>query len=708
MFLSGENFVLTPKTSELSFVFSNLSLSHDGVAGIGFSGNGHESLFTFSGKRLTDPNGNFAYSYETGVPVTISGDIKLGSEYRYYINNYSVGDGLVSPQSFATEKLLVRTTGCYLSASIALYCPKIDYEVLFSPTFVAGGEITGVIKNNSNIEFKILGSYFSETNTEKSLTGIITGRVPANSGVSFSLTDVSSSYSSSSLNSILNIQTTFGLITTKVESQRMSGLLRNVSNISTLQAAAFQIAPYFSGSGNAEGFTWQPYSEQKEQYTVIYEKRNEDGEAVDKNLKVKLENVSPETGVEYTGTYTTSFFTYFSGGKYCLTGQDCSDTQYASQSACETNNETWTDHIRPIWQCAGDTPGSGRYSEIPEVTFRTYSKVTGIEFNTDNLFTRDTPAKLPMLFSGELGELGTGASGYFLTEDFEINIKNYLLQNHTDNTPDGTDTSNWKRITGYELTNFGTGYTKMPTVFAATGAEEGPNTIMFNDEDWDNTAVGGTGYDIGKRRRPYVYQELKAEAIGKFEAAYLTGIPYFEKSGDVHTFSGILITNPGSGFNTASRIPFINFIRDPSDIFGSQSTSSTWNNGDNTSGEFLFNDSGTLYEFKTNWDVETGSYSVTGSEIRFKEDDLLLDAQYSGNVDLNANDQNFFVRVYFNNSDIDESIISKLIIEGENHASSEYLITGKNYYSTKTGFALMKPEYYSDGENLYNKTYFGS
>ena len=66
----------------------------------------------------------------------------------------------------------------------------------------------------------------------------------------------------------------------------MSGLLRNVSNISTLRTPAFQITPVFSGSGNAEGFVWQPYSEQKEQYTVFYEKQNENGELVDKNLRI--------------------------------------------------------------------------------------------------------------------------------------------------------------------------------------------------------------------------------------------------------------------------------------------------------------------------------------------------------------------------------------------------------------------------------------
>ena len=727
MVVSGENFILTPKVDDATFVFDGLTLSDDGVAGIGFSGGGHESIFVFSGKRLIDPEGDYVYSYEPGIPIKISGDIKLGSTYRYSIDDHLVGDGRARPLYFTTEKLLIRTTGCYLNADVWLYSPEIGHEVTFSPTFLAGQEISGTVKNNSDIEFTILASYFSETNTAPNLTGEVTGKVPAHSNLDFTLTDVSDSYSDSNapLNSTLNLQTTFGLITKRVASQRASGFERGFLDLSTVKSSASSIAPYFSGSGNAEIFTWLPYSEQYEEHSILYEKRDSDGHLVDKNLRIRLENVSPETGAKYTGTYVTSFFTYFSGHDYCLTGQACSNTQYTTRTTCEAAGtcadsncttqptcvgngagecdstwtyETWTDYIRPIWQCTGDMPGSGRYTEIPDVEFITFSQVTGVNFNTNNLFTKDTPAKLPMLFSGYPGELGTGATGYFLTEDFEIDITNYLPGMHSDNTPDGEDVSNWKRITGIELTNFGTGYTKMPAIFAATGMGVDPN----EDNDWDDTAVGGTGYDIGKRREPYVHRALKAEAVGQLQAAYLTGLPYFQQTGDVYLFSGILITNVGSGFDATDYVPYLRVTRDPNDALGS-------NDGDDCSGEFLFNTSGTLYEFLNHWDLETGSLEEGGGPaVRFNENNLILSGQYSGSADLPALHKSFFVRTYFQNTDIDEPIVSKLTVEGENYVMNDYFITGKNLLSTATGYGYPVSVLESDGENLYNKTYFGS
>ena len=68
----------------------------------------------------------------------------------------------------------------------------------------------------------------------------------------------------------------------------------------------------------------------------------------------------------------------------------------------------------------------------------------------------------------------------------------------------------------------------------------------------------------------------------------------------------------------------------------------------------------------------------------------------------------FFIGVHLNNLDIDEPLVSKLIIEGEENSISEYLITGKNTYSANTGLGFIKPIPLFDGENFYNITYFGS
>ncbi len=678
MNVSGENFILTPKTSQLSFVFDGVSLSNnDGVAEIGFSGESQKSIFLFSGNRIIDPNGKYVYSYDAGIPLNISGDIKGGNTYRYYINNILFGDGLALSNAFTIEKLYIKSSGCLTNVNAKLNCPNIDYSIDFAPTFVASGPITGRITNNSSIGFRVFYSYFSEPGGD--LRGAITGDVPAYSGLNFTLNDAAASNVGSSINSIINLRTSLGLISSSISSQRVSGSSLQLSNFRVLRSESLDILPYFSGSGNASKFHWMQYPEQKEQFALDYEANDASGNSAEKMLWVTLEPVSPTTGIHYTGVYTESFFTYFSGHEYCITGQGTSTTG-----------------IKPIWQCSGTMPGSGRYSKLPEVKFLDYSKVTGFTFNTDNLFTQDTPEKIPILFSGYSGELGDGASGYFLTEAFQVNIKNYLPQNSSDNTPDGSNTTDWRRITGFEITNAGTGYTKMPAVFAATGFSSNQNT----DADWDNTAVGGTGYDVGERRTPFVYKAFKAESLGQYEAAHLTGIPHFQKDGNNYLFSGVEITNPGSGYDSLNRKPDLRFTRGSGDTFGTGS-------GDNTSGEFLFNESGHLYEFDSHWDVTTGLVS-SGVGIRFSEKYMYNNGMYSGYVKLPVDSNNVFVDVHFKNTSSEEAFVSKLKISGENHAISEHLVTGKNLFSIDTGLGYYPPTPSFDGSNFYNINYFGS
>ena len=213
MLFSGTNFLLTPKTQNVGFVFGNISLSSDGVAEIGFSGEGETSTFLFSGKKIIDPDGNYVYSYEPNLPVSVSGDIKNGSYYRYHINGVPVGDGLTHPKSFSTEKFITKAVDCTFEADVKLFCPDIDYEVTFNSTFLAGDLLSGKIKNNSDIDFRIMGSYFSDSTNAEDLAGSVTGNVPAKSELDFSFQDVAVSYLDNSVNSILNLETTFGTIT---------------------------------------------------------------------------------------------------------------------------------------------------------------------------------------------------------------------------------------------------------------------------------------------------------------------------------------------------------------------------------------------------------------------------------------------------------------------------------------------------------------
>ena len=62
MILSGENYILTPKTQDMSFVFEDVIINNTGIAEIGFSGAGNKFFYLFSGGRLIDPNDNFVYT----------------------------------------------------------------------------------------------------------------------------------------------------------------------------------------------------------------------------------------------------------------------------------------------------------------------------------------------------------------------------------------------------------------------------------------------------------------------------------------------------------------------------------------------------------------------------------------------------------------------------------------------------------------------
>ena len=267
----------------------------------------------------------------------------------------------------------------------------------------------------------------------------------------------------------------------------------------------------------------------------------------------------------YTGQYVYKYFTYDSGSHYCTgEGTVCSDSQYTTELACTGAAETWG----PIDICAGEINGSGSYSGVPNVEFLTYSNVTGVIFNSGNIFTSDTPYKIPMVFSGYEGELGTGASGYFLTQPFQVNIGKDKY---------GGDGVNWRKITGYEMTNFGTGYTRMPHVYCTTGVVVTVNSVAVTRGYTTATDPNGlgTGYDLAYADDVYVYQKFDAFPQGDYLAAYLTGVPYFVDTGNnTYGLSGILMTNPGSGYDPSLFQPAIKITRNSDDPLGTRGSCS--------------------------------------------------------------------------------------------------------------------------------------
>ena len=247
----------------------------------------------------------------------------------------------------------------------------------------------------------------------------------------------------------------------------------------------------------------------------------------------------------------------------------------------------------------------------------------------------------------------------------------------------------------------------------------------------------------------YVFQKFEARTEGDYSAGYLAGIPYFVHTGnDIVGLSGIIITNPGSGYDPTLFKPTIRAVRGSSDPLGTRGSCSdsqyitqatcegagtcsdtqyttkstcddelgTWtptpkvwsDHGDNLSGEFFFNKEGTVYDFGKTWNIETGAYYVgEKTSVDFREKNLINNNKYESLSWLSPHDDSFHVAVKFNNLDIDEVIESKLTISGSGMIQ-EIQIPILNNYSKETGLAYIPPGFVvsSDGTSFIT-TYFG-
>jgi hypothetical protein len=729
MLLSGENFILTPKTQDMSFVFENVYIDKPGVAEIGFSGVGNKYFFLFSGGRLIDPNDNFVYTCGPGEPLTISGDFN-SSKHKYYIEDTLISEG-EDRATFGVERFYASTTNCSIDMGLQMRCPDIPYEITFDEKFIAGGALGGKVINHSpSIQFDIIESEIEEPGLVKNFTGIVTGMLPPLQTLNFQLFDVSESTAFKEADATLKLKTTIGHIEKDITSTRASGFFRGIAHLA-ISRAMDAIAPYFSGSGNHEKFTWLNYHTQAQTYIVNYSVLNEGGSETEKPLYVSLENSGSLADQDAkTGQYVRSYFTYDSGSYYCTgTNEGLNDPMCVGQLARNL--------------------GSGSYSGVPDIEFVTYKNVTGAAFNSNNIFSNNTPDKIPMLFSGYSGEHGADAAGYFLTEPFQVNI----------GTDYGGDGINWRRITGYEMTNFGTGYTKMPEVFATSGIsgllkdDNGQLTIFALSGFTTATDPNGygTGHDLAYHKSVFTYQKFEASTRGDNLASFLTGIPYFVNTGSsVYGLSGILITNPGSGYDPTLYIPTIKAVRRPDDPLGERGTcvnysqytsratcegagtcsdtqynddyegcinaGDTWtanphywiDHGDNLSGEFFWNKDGQIYDFDTAWNIETGLFDLgVRTGIDFKESGFISNNKYSRLGWLPKEENQFYVTVKFNNLDIDEAMESKLIISGSGVAveyplsftNNVNVFTGLGYYSSAASSSL--------GGTSFIQNYFG-
>jgi hypothetical protein len=247
----------------------------------------------------------------------------------------------------------------------------------------------------------------------------------------------------------------------------------------------------------------------------------------------------------------------------------------------------------------------------------------------------------------------------------------------------------------------------------------------------------------------FTFSKFQGVGILENEASALTGIPYFVNTGNsIYGLSGILITNPGSGYDSNIYVPKIRVKRQSTDPLGEGGTcsdtqyttkstceaagtcsdneyttkescenaSATWtpkvwaDGGDNFSGEFFLNKSGTTYNFTDVWNIETGlvdsSTSIlTGADFKLSNY-IVNDEEYSHTTSLPADHTQFYTALTFNNLDIDEAIKAKLTISGDGQLY-ESTISIQNLHAEDTGMAFItEVETASAAGSSFVATYF--
>jgi hypothetical protein len=408
MLFSGNTFRLTPEANQMGFVFSGISIDGTGVAEMGFSGQNNTIKFSFNNNRIFAPDGKFVGTYNQNEPFLLNGFIDTG-RYQIYLDG-----GLVAnrkPKSnFTIQRFYVKTTGINLSSSVRLYSDDIPTTLLASDTFNALTSLTGSIRNESPINFRVFRSSltFYQSSSEL-LSGSITGNVTGNyTGLSFALNDGNTSRFDSEVRFILSLDTSIGPLSGTFTANRVSGLDLIIRKMTT-NSTGVVLSGLFDGSGRLPNkFVFTPVSQSAflNYYASISDLR---GQQQNKSFNIKIENLSHADGQAYKSEYVTGF----------------------------------------------SLSSSGEYLKVPTAKFTGYYFVNDLDWNLSTMIlSSGCTGNLPVTFSG-LG--GLGASGEivsrrtFLSGIYGAGVNIFYLPYQ------------------FNLLSGGTGYLQTPTAFIFTG-----------------------------------------------------------------------------------------------------------------------------------------------------------------------------------------------------------------------------------------------
>lgn len=317
MYVTGNNFRLTPEVASMKLSFRNLTLLGTGLAEIGVSGQGNVLKFQCSGNRVIGPNNALVSSYNVGEAFNLDWTINQTD------HDFAFDGSLVRRKkpktNFTIQRFFVNAqTGSPVSSDIQLWTQQIPYSLNFDTNFYALNRLTGSLVNSSASNFRVFGTALTFFNTNASLlTGNATGDATGSSTLKFSFADASTSRFDSEVRFGAQLDTSIGTISGAFTANRLSGLDIFVSKLSSDNSGDFNIPVLFDGSGvSGNVFTYYP-TPTTNLLTYFSTSSNLRGDTSNKVITVKIEPVIPTDSGAYRKDYVSGFIVG-SGGEYTV------------------------------------------------------------------------------------------------------------------------------------------------------------------------------------------------------------------------------------------------------------------------------------------------------------------------------------------------------------------------------------------------------
>jgi hypothetical protein len=636
MYLTGSAIRNIPTTQNLSFALNNISLINSSGVVIGFSGQNKNFTVTLTGGKVYDNSGKYVFGYSQ--PFSLSGNIESGLS-QLFIDSVPLTIYSGAADYYNNFYISIKDIG-YFSADGYVSIPNLPIAVNVAPVYPVLGSVQIFIKNNSNMPFTIFDYALQFMDVEANLgtpqlSGTISGVINPNATSTFYLQDVAETQANKTLTFNLVLDTNLGQVINEFSTTATSGFNYTTVNFSKL-TSNLTVPVLFFGDTGVNTFSFDS---------------------------------NPSSGFVIAGVQK-----YNTLGEYFDTGY----VNYYFQPVFPLNGNGYLSEY-PV---SVSITNSGLYDTCPQAQFTQYYSVTGFNFLSQTIVATGCSSSVPLKFTSVDG-VGTGASGYALINPIEI----------TDSVVYGTigSPAYYYSVTGYQITNLGTGYTQPPII------------------SLDFSSVPVNCYDFAQSSgNKYPYSAFSGVAILSPLAAYMTGLVLCAQSGSEYVVSGLVFTNQGSGYSSLYP-PKVNFIRDSGDTQSQDATGIIYLN--QQSENYVFNEvwgllTGNAPASLSPWALTSGSGILTEDLLFYltTEDNygFFLEAPfytgtlfYSGKTQLNFG-------IVFNPMDYTGNCLANLTLIADNGSSLVFNVTGSKVYSTSPTILMNDVNYFKNSSSVLN------